>query len=94
MTEDDSYPKDAVKEFIRQFNEYLSAQIKSLLEEKHLYQKVTIEPGKIISEIDKQVRDNRKLVEEQIAFSLGHRLTLSNVALFLVPRGEEDLPQF
>ena len=36
--------QDAINAFVRELNEQLAKQIKILFEEKHLYQKVTVDP--------------------------------------------------
>jgi hypothetical protein len=95
MPNHDSRDLNPVDKFVHQFDEHLSAQIKSLLEGKHVYQKVMIEPEKISAEIRKQVKGNQKFTEEQIAFALNNPLTLSSGGPSrLIPRGEQTLPPF
>jgi hypothetical protein len=85
------YPHLAVNEFIRQLNEQLSAQMKILLEEKHLYQKFTFDPNAIKTEILKGVvGDYREEVEENIDAAIGGTLLLvAGSGISRIPRGED-----
>jgi hypothetical protein len=88
------YPQHGVNEFTRLLNEQLSTQVKLLLEDRHLYQKVTIDVDRIRSEILKRIYEHDlEWAEERIASLLNERLVLtSGSGVMLVPRGEAPKP--
>jgi len=55
MSTDSLEPSVAVERFAQQLNEEIAAKVKLLLEEKHLYQTVTIEPEEILAPLIKRV---------------------------------------
>lgn len=85
------YPPHALDEFIRQLNAAISAQLKLLLEEKHLYQKFTIDPNKIKADILKHVlSDHREEAENLINEAMNNNLSLcTGTAVLIAPRGGE-----
>src|SRR5690349_24655208 len=87
-------PQHGVNEFTRLLNEQLSAQVKLLLEEKHLYQKVTIDVDHIRSEILKRIYEHDlRWAESEIASTLNKRLVLtSGPGMVIAPRGEASKP--
>jgi hypothetical protein len=61
------HPKQAINGFATLFNERLAQQIKILLEQKHLYQKVNIDPGAVQQLILEHVKPSeRRVVENEI----------------------------
>jgi hypothetical protein len=45
------YPQGAVDAFTRQLNDDIAGAVKFLLEEKHLYQKASIDPDGIVAKV-------------------------------------------
>ena len=79
----------AINEFAGQLSEELAKQLKLLLEEKHLYQKVSVDPEPIQQRILAQcAMPGRNIVEEGIRAHRESRLVLaSGSVLSMVPRG-------
>jgi hypothetical protein len=85
------YPQGAVDAFTRQLNDDIAGAIKFLLEEKHLYQKVTVDPDAIAAKMMLRVHEkDRQWTSEHIHGVMNQRLTLtSGVPLLAAPRGQE-----
>jgi hypothetical protein len=61
------YPQGAVDAFTRQLNDDIAGAIKFLLEEKHLYQKVTVDPDAIAAKMMLRVHEkDRQWTSEHI----------------------------
>src|ERR1700689_5111031 len=76
------YPQGAVDAFTRQLND---------LEEKHLYQKATVDPDAIAAKMMLRVNEkDRQWTSEHIHGVMNQRLTLTSGApLLAAPRGKE-----
>jgi hypothetical protein len=74
-----THPIYAVNEFSRQLNEQLATQLKTLLENKHLYQKVAVDPDAIETEIMRHVvGDHQETVRDGILAIRNNRLSLTS----------------
>jgi len=79
-------PQDAVDAFARLLNEELSAKVKSLLEDKHLYQNVAVEPRAVYNRIKERVTPGYEdWVANEINKLLRSRLPLTTGSLELLP---------
>jgi hypothetical protein len=84
-------PEDAIDRFVVRFNEELSAGVKLLIEEKHLYQKTKIDVLKIKDEMLQRVatQDERRWVAIQLDSRLTGPITLMrNDSFKVVGRGD------
>jgi hypothetical protein len=88
------YAHQAVDEFVRRLNAEISARVKSLIEDKHLYQSVTIDPDIIKSGIFEGVmRDHvRSIAEELTAVQNNPLVFTSGSGALLASRGEANRP--
>lgn len=96
VTTHDSFfrgPTEAVNAFVSQLNEHLQAQLKLLLEERHLYQKVAIDPAALASEIlSRTGQSTRVIVEQEINRLLDWRpLPAAGSGLLIAQRNEPTL---
>lgn len=74
------YPQGAVDAFTRQLNDDIAAAIKFLIEEKHLYQKVSVDADGIASKMILRVYEkDRQRASEQIQTVMNQRLTLTTL---------------
>jgi hypothetical protein len=79
---------EAIEYFLQSLNDELSAQIKTLLEQKHLYQSVTTAPTQIWEGMKDQLAwVNDGNVRNEISKWLRSRLTLTTGSLLSIARG-------
>jgi hypothetical protein len=88
------YAHQAVDEFVHRLNAEISARVKSLIEDKHLYQSVTIDADIIKSGILEGVmRDHvRSIAEELTAVQNNPLVFTSGSGALLASRGEANRP--
>jgi hypothetical protein len=88
-------PQFAINRFISELNDQLATQVKVLLEEKHLYQKVMVNPDPIEDEIMRHVvADSQSVVRLEIRKIRRNRLTPTsggNLRLVPVSGGPEEV---
>jgi hypothetical protein len=72
-------PEDAVDHFVARLNEELSTQIKLLLEERHLYQKVRIDAIEQIrvEALRRAPKEAQEWVNDTLTSRLAHQLDLT-----------------
>lgn len=89
------HPQLAINRFTSELNEQLVRQIKILLEEKHLYQRVTVDPNPIEAEIMPHVSsDHRDFARTRIRKICENRLTPTsggNLSVVPVSGGPEEV---
>jgi hypothetical protein len=57
------YPQGAVDAFTRQLNDDIAGAVKFLLEEKHLYQKASIDPDGIVAKVPPEYANDLETVK-------------------------------
>lgn len=87
-------PQEVVNEFTSQLNKAITDQVKVLLEQKHLYQRVSVDPQLIRQAIMAPIpKEQRATIETSISKILRGRITLSTGSFRTVPfrHGEPEI---